>query len=297
MTPAHASTDDAEDTTTYRNIGSTFVAEAAGISLAQALNAAQVAGIEAALAEYGIVIFRNQNLDVAQQTAFIRHFGPDRNAGFKEVAGTNPMFVDVGNVDDQGRPITTDSAQGAYLLANRLWHTDGSFLERPIRMTGLLARELPPEPPPTEYADMRAAWQAIAPERQRELESLQVVHSITRSREQCGFTVDKFSPDTLREHPPVTHPLVRTHPGNGRKSLYLAAHASHILGWPLEQGRALIAELITFATQPRFVYSHPWRLYDLVIWDGRWTMHRATPYDAPYPRRMRQCAVHELEAV
>lgn len=286
-----------KDSTTYRIVGQTFAAEASGIDLRSKLSASQVAGIEAALAEYGVVIFHDQDLDADQQIAFIRNFGPDRNAGFKEVAGANPIFVDVGNVDDQGRPIPKEGAQGAYLLANRLWHTDGSFLERPIRLTGLLARELPPQPPPTEYANMRAAWNALSSERQAELEPLQVVHSILRSREQTGFTADKFSAQTLRDHPPVAHPLVRTHPLNGRKSLYLASHASHIVGWPLEQGRALIEQLIAFATQPQFVHSHEWRLHDLVMWDDRWTMHRATPYDDLHPRKMRQCAVHEVEPV
>lgn len=283
--------------TAFRKIGQTFVGEASGIDLRNPLSVSQVAQIEAAFAEYGVLIFRQQDLDIPQQTTFIRHFGPDRNAGFKEVAGANPMFIDVGNVDDQGKPIRTDSPQGEYLLANRLWHTDGSFLERPIRLTGLLARELPPQPPPTDYADMRAAWNALSRARQAELEHLQVVHSILRSREQTGFTAEKFNAQTLRDHPPVTHPLVRTHPLNGRKSLYLASHASHIVGWPLEQGRALIEELIAFATQPRFVYSHSWRLHDLVMWDDRWTMHRATPFDEPHPRKMRQCAVHEIEPV
>jgi mannose-6-phosphate isomerase-like protein (cupin superfamily) len=119
-----------------------------------------------------------------------------------------------------------DSARGQYLLANRLWHTDGSFLERPIRLTALLARELPPRPPPTEFADMRAAWDALPRERQAELEGLRVVHSIVRSREQMGFTAEKFDAQTLKGHPAVEHPLVRTHPANGRKSLYLASHAS-----------------------------------------------------------------------
>jgi alpha-ketoglutarate-dependent 2,4-dichlorophenoxyacetate dioxygenase len=281
----------------FTKLGQTFAAEAHGFDLTRPLTPADVAQIEHGLGEFGVVVFRGQDLDEAAQTAFIRHFGPDRNAGFKEVAGANPMFVDVGNVDSRGNPIAPDSPHGAYMLANQLWHTDGSFLEKPIRLTGLLARELPPRPPATEYADMRAAWNALAPERQAELDNLQVVHSILRSREQMGFTLDKFDAQTLRDHPAVTHPLVRTHPANGRKSLYLASHASHIVGWPLERGRALVEELIALATQRRFVYAHAWKLHDLVMWDDRWTMHRATPYDEPYPRKLRQCAVHELEAV
>ena len=111
------------------------------------------------------------------------------------------------------------------------------------------------------------------------------------------MTAGKFNPETLQSRPPATHPLVRAHPWNGRKSLYLASHASHIVGWPQEKGRALIEELIAHATQPRFVYSYPWELHDLVMWDDRWTMHRATPYDGPHPRKMRQCAVLETEPV
>ena len=152
-------------------------------------------------------------------------------------------------------------------------------------------------PPPTEYADMRAAWDALPAERQAELEQLQVIHNVLRSREQVGFTADKFSAETLKILPPVSHPLVRVHPFNGRKSLYLASHASHIEGWPVEEGRALLAELIAFATQPQFTYSHDWRKHDFVLWDDRWTMHRATPYDGPHPRKMRQCAVHETQPV
>lgn len=281
----------------FTRLGRTFAAEARGFDLKRTLDASQVDAIEQGLAQYGVVVFRGQDLDVPEQTAFIRNFGPDRNAGFKEVAGANPMFVDVGTVDDQGQPIPLDSARGQYLLANRLWHTDGSFLERPIRLTALLARELPPRPPPTEYADMRAAWEALSSTRQAEIDALQVVHSIVRSREQMGFTAEKFATQTLKDHPAVTHPLVRTHPVNGRKSLYLASHASHIAGWPLERGRTLVEELIAFATQPQFVYSHDWRLHDVVMWDDRWTMHRATPYDEPHPRKMRQAAVHETQPV
>ena len=283
--------------TGFVKLGQTFAAEATGFDLALHLTAQHVDAIEAGLAQYGVVVFRDQDLDVPQQTAFIRNFGPDRNAGFKEVAGANPMFVDVGTVDDQGQLIPLDSARGQYLLANRLWHTDGSFLERPIRLTALLARELPPRPPPTQYADMRAAWDAIPRARQAELDALRVVHSIVRSREQMGFTAEKFDPRTLKEHPSVEHPLVRTHPANGRKSLYLASHASHIVGWDLARGRALVEELIAFATQSRFVYSHAWRVHDMVMWDDRWTMHRATPYDEPHPRKMRQAAVHETQPV
>ncbi|MGE0800572.1 MAG: TauD/TfdA dioxygenase family protein [Lautropia sp.] len=273
-----------------------FAAEASGFDLRQAPTPDVRAAIEAALAEHGVVIFRDQPLDAKQQEAFIRAFGPPTDTPVKEIAGANRHFIDVGTVDDEGRPIACDNVRSVYLLANRLWHTDGSFNQPPVRLTALLARELPPQPPPTEYADMRSAWNALPPERQARLDGLMVEHSILRSREQIGMTAQSFSGETLARRP-VTHPLVRVHPANGRKSLYLASHASHIVGRPLPEGRALLQELIAFATQPRFVYAHRWRLHDLVMWDDRWTMHRATPYDGPHPRKMRQCTVREIEPV
>ncbi|MGE0801550.1 MAG: TauD/TfdA dioxygenase family protein [Lautropia sp.] len=277
----------------FRKIGKTFVARAVGIDLAKPLTRAEIDAIEAALAQYGVVVFPGQPLSAEQQYDFIKSFGPPTVATLKEIAGNSENFFDVGTVDDDGKVIPPGSVRAEYLLANRLWHTDGSFNQPPIRLTALLARVLPPVPPPTEYADMRAAWEALAPERQAEIEHLTVEHNVLRSREQIGMTVEKFSSDTLQTRKPVVHPLVRTHPLNGRKSLYLASHASHVVGWPLEQGRALIEELIAFATQPRFVYSHPWQVHDLLLWDDRWTMHRATPYDEPHPRMMRQCSVRE----
>lgn len=178
-----------------------------------------------------------------------------------------------------------------------MWHTDGSQNQPPIRITALHARVLPPAPPPTEYADMCAAWDALPASRQKELDGLVVEHSIFWSREKMGISMSDFSEDTLATRKPVLHPLVRTHPISGRKSLYLASHASHVIGWPLEKGRALIEELTEFATQPQFTYSLQWNPNDLAMWDDSWTMHRSTPYSEPHPRVMRWCAVRELEAV
>ncbi len=283
--------------TGFRRLGrSDFAAQACGFNLRNTPTREQIAMIEAALAEHGVVVFRGQPLDAQQQSGFIRSFGPPTVTPVKELATKNPGFVDVGTVDDEGKPILSDSVQSVYLRANLLWHTDGSFNQPPVRLTALLARELPPEPPPTEYADMRAAWEALPAAKQAELEGLQVEHSILRSREQMGMTAEQFSSETLARQP-VTHPLVRVHPVNGRKSLYLASHASHIVGRPLQEGRALLLELIAFATQPQFVYSHAWQPDDLVMWDDRWTMHRATPYSGPHPRKMRQCTVREIEPV
>lgn len=281
----------------FEQIGKTFVALVSDIDLRNQIDGEQQSKIEAGLGQYGVLIFRNQQIGDDQQQAFIEKFGPPVATTLKELATGHPHFYDIATVDGDGKPIPEDSARGLYLLANQLWHTDGSQNQPPIRLTALHARVLPPKPPPTEFADMCAAWDALPENRKAGLEGLIVEHSIYWSREKMGMSIESFSSETRAQRKPVTHPLVRTHPGTGRKSLYLASHASHVIGWPIEKGRALIEQLIEFATQPQFVYSVEWQPHDLVMWDDRWTMHRSTPYSDPHPRKMRWCAVRELEAV
>lgn len=281
----------------FERIGQTFAARIHGVDLARGIGPAEVEAIEEGLARNGVLVFENQHIDDDAQQAFIQQFGPPHQAVLKEIASNHPHFYDIGTVDFEGNLRAKDSIAELYMRANLLWHTDGTQNQPPIRLTALHARVLPPEPPPTEYADMHAAWEALSPDVQRSLEGLVVEHSIYRSREQMGMKMSDFSEESLRARKPVQHPLVRTNPRTGWKSLYLASHASHVIGWPLEKGRRLIEELIAHATQPRFVYSHAWSLHQLVMWDDSWTMHRATPYEGDHPRHLRWCAVRELEAV
>ncbi|MFM1987956.1 MAG: alpha-ketoglutarate-dependent 2,4-dichlorophenoxyacetate dioxygenase [Pseudomonadota bacterium] len=281
----------------FERLGETFAARIHGVDLARGIGAAEVEAIEEGLARNGVLVFEDQGIDDDAQQAFIQQFGPPHQAVLKEIASNHPHFYDIGTVDFEGNLREKDSIAELYMRANLLWHTDGAQNQPPIRLTALHARVLPPEPPPTEYADMHAAWEALAPDVQRSLEGLVVEHSIYRSREQMGMKMSDFSEESLRARKPVHHPLVRTNPRTGWKSLYLASHASHVVGWPLEKGRRLIDELIAHATQPRFVYSHAWSLHQLVMWDDSWTMHRATPYEGGHPRHLRWCAVRELEAV
>lgn len=281
----------------FTPIGANFGAQVQGADLKRGITPSDVEKIEDALANFGVLVFREQRIGDDEQQAFIQQFGPPVVTKLKEIASGHPHFYDISTVDEEGNSIPQDSARGMYLLANLLWHTDGSQNQPPIRVTALHARILPPTPPNTEYADMRAAWDALPASRQRELEGLSVEHSIFWSREKMGMKASDFSEETRRERTPVTHPLVRFNERTGRKSLYLASHASHVIGWPLEQGRALIEELMEFATQPQFVYSHAWSSSDLVMWDDSWTMHRATPYKDKAPRQMRWCGVRELEPV
>jgi alpha-ketoglutarate-dependent 2,4-dichlorophenoxyacetate dioxygenase len=191
--------------------------------------------------------------------------------------------------------LARDDRRNLFNLGNQLWHTDSSFKRVPAKCSLLSARELPSPGPmgggETEFADLRAAWDALPEARKRQLDGLVVEHSIFRSRSQIGFA--DFNDEIFRELPPVTQALVRHHPASGRTSLYLASHASHIVGWPVEEGRALIEELISFATQPQFVHQHRWRVGDLVIWDNRCTMHRGRPYDDTQRRVLHRTTVSD----
>ena len=281
-------------------LGKTFAAQASDIDLRQPLTATQVDAIEHAIAQEGVLVFRDMPLNDDQQQVFIERFGPPSQVKLEELKtakSAHPHFFDVSTVEDDGGKLDPNSARGMYLRANLLWHTDGSQAQPPIRLTALSARRLPTVPPDTEYADMRAAYDALSPSRKAEVENMKVEHSIFYSRSKMGMKMSDWTADAMKKRPPVVHPLVRTNPLTGRKSLYLASHASHVIGLPLETGRALIEELTGHATQPRFVYSHQWQPDDLVMWDDRWTMHRATPYDGDEARVLRWSGVLELEPV
>ena len=171
-----------------------------------------------------------------------------------------------------------------YQKGNSLWHSDGSFRKVPLRGSLLSAKEVPPAGGETEYASLRAAWASLPDERKALIEDLVAEHSIAWSRQQIapGLMDDEFLKDT----PPALHPLVRTIPESGEKVLLVGSYATHIVGWPVEKGRALLAELLEWATQPRFVYRHEWRRHDLVMWDNVSCLHRGRPWDGRHRRVM-----------
>jgi len=276
-----------------------FGAEIRGVDLRQPIDEARYREIEAALSRHGVIFFRDQPLQEAHQEAFIRWFGPP-NALARQLNNSrmkNPYFYDVSNVDENGDIMMEEHERRLYLQANLFWHTDMSMRQPPARVTALNAIVLPEvDPPDTEFADTRAAWEALPPGRQEELENLRVVHSVYASRAKVGYT--NFNAETRNLLPPTEHPLVRVHAGSGRKCLYIGAHASHIVGMDEAEGRALLDELADFATQPRFRYVHKWQPYDLLVWDDSCTLHRATPFDdQKYRRELRWCSARELEPV
>ena len=207
----------------------------------------------------------------------------------------NRNIFDVSNLDERGQILSLDDQRRAYRDGNQLWHTDSSFRQKSATWSMLHARIIPPDGADTEFADTRAAYDALPAATKTKLEGLIAEHSIWHSRAKLGGYTPTEEEKKLR--PPARHPVVRRHPGSGRNALYIASHASHIIGWPVEEGRKLLEELLAFATQPRFVYRHKWRLGDLVIWDNRCTLHRATPFEsATHVRDMRRSTVIDVRA-
>jgi len=197
-------------------------------------------------------------------------------------------------MDGQGRLLDKESKLRAYQLGNRLWHTDASFQDPAGRYSMLSAKVVPSVAADTEFADMRAAYDALDAETRGRIDGLRAHHSIAYSRETLGF---KFSEEEHEKLKGAVHPLVRTNPRTGRRSLYLASHASQIVGWPVPEGRLMLRDLVEHATQPQFVYRHAWRVGDLVIWDNRATMHRGRPFDdAVHRRELRRVTTLDIEA-
>jgi alpha-ketoglutarate-dependent 2,4-dichlorophenoxyacetate dioxygenase len=237
--------------------------------------------------EYAVLVFRGQPLSDEEQLAFAERFDGKLHAKTgAAVLGKNRFgneaLTDISNVDETGAILRADDRRRAYGLGNRLWHTDASFQDPPGRYSMLHARVVPAVAADTEFADMRAAYDALDSDLKAQVENLRAHHSIAYSRQTLGF---EFSADEAAKLAGAVHPLVRTNPRTRRRSLYLASHASRIVDWPVPEGRLLLRDLIEHATQPRFVYRHRWRVGDLVIWDNLATMHRGRPYDDALHRR------------
>jgi alpha-ketoglutarate-dependent 2,4-dichlorophenoxyacetate dioxygenase len=259
-----------------------FVGEVSGIDLAHPLSRDAVAAIEAGMDRYAVLVFHDQRLTDEQQMAFSRNFGELEATLAGEMTRPEERRMvnelgDISNIDHRNQIRARDDARRLYALGNRLWHTDASFRATGAIYSLLSARVIPSADGNTEFADMRAAYDALADATKREIEDLICEHSIAFSRAELGFT--DFAEAHRARIAPVRHRLVSTHPVTGRKSLYLASHIGGIVGWPVPEARAFIRDLMEHATQPRFVHAHVWRVNDLVMWDNRTTMHRARRYD------------------
>ena len=273
-----------------RQLGRGFVGEASGLDLTKPLAAADIAAIHAGMNTYAVLIFHDQHFTNDQQLAFTQSLGPLETAvGFNLRSAddrrlASPHFADVSNLDKDGRIFKRDDRRWQFAIGNRLWHSDSSFKAIPAKYSLLHGRAVPSKGGNTEFADMRAAWDSFDDETKAICEPLVCEHSQMFSRGKLGFT--DFSPEEQQRFKPVRQRLVRTHPGSGRKSIYLSSHAGSIVGWPLPEARAFLMDLTEKATQREFTYAHTWRVGDLVMWDNQATMHRARPFPENEPRDM-----------
>jgi len=273
-------------TVTVRRLTAGFAARIEGVDISRSIEETAWAEIRAAFDEHSVLVFPGRPLDDEQQIAFSRRFGAlEVTRSMNPAAGT--PFARQSNLDIKtGDVIPTEDRRMIYQLANMLWHSDSSFKAVPSLCSLLSGRIIPPEGGATEFASARCAYPSLPEALKRRAEGLVVVHDFAWSRDQVrpGF----FTAKERAEYPPVRHPLVRANPVSGRKSLFLGAHASHVEGLPLEEGRALLTTLLDHVTQPQFCYRHEWTEGDLVIWDNRCVLHRATPYDTTRYKRLMQ---------
>ncbi len=275
-----------------------FAGEVSGLACRDPLSADQVAAIEAGMDRFAVLVYRGQHLTDEEQLAFTLHFGEIEGKGRGRSSGhihfrtdeqarkLGSGIGDFSNIGGDGKPLPPDSRAHMFKLADRLWHSDSSFRPTPAKYSLLSGRAVPSWGGNTEFADMRAAYDALDARTKAEVEDLVCLHSQIFSREKVGFAA--MSEAERAEFKPVRQRLVRTHPVTGRKSLFLSSHAGQIEGWSIPDSRMFLHELTEHATQPQFVYAHQWTVGDLVVWDNRATMHRGRRFDPAEPRDIRQ---------
>ena len=279
---------------TLNEIFPDFAAEVDGIDMRQSPDAETVAAIEDAIDRYPVLVFRNQDLTNEQHIEFTRHFGElQTSTEYRTQKGEfrlPSLMTDASNIGRDNTTFGEGDQRRMNNLGSRRWHTDGSFRPQPVKYSLLAARTVTKAGGETQFADMRGAYAALPDDLKARIDNLVVEHSLLHSRRMVGF-IEATELEKAKLHS-VHQRLVRTHPRTGRKSMYLSSHASHIVGWPLPEGLDLMYELTDRATQPQHVYTHKWRLYDIVMWDNRVTMHRARRHTPETdPRDMRRVSV------
>ncbi len=276
----------------FRQLHPAFAAEVSGIDCRKALGGDEVAAVEAGMDQYAVLVFRDQDITDEQQLAFTRHFGELENyatGGHIRKRADSRLgagMADFSNLDKDGRIMSAEDRVWFFKLGDRLWHSDSSFRPVPAKYSLLSGRVLPSWGANTEFADMRAAYDALDARTKTEVEDLVCLHSLMYSRQAIGFT--DLTEQEIAAFQPVRQRLVRTHPVTRRKSLFLSSHAGAIEGWTIPEARIFLRDLTEHATQREFVYSHAWRPFDLVIWDNRTTMHRARRFDRNEVRDVRR---------
>lgn len=282
---------------TLRQLHPLFAAEASGIDMTRPLTPEQVAAVNAAMDRYAVLVFRDQVMEQEQQVAMARQFGP-LNPGLKQIGRQMERMrerelIDISNLDAEGRPMAADTKKMISQLANQLWHSDSSFQSPAVSYSMLNAVRLPSWGGETEFVDLRAAWDTLPDRLKALVRGREAEHYALHSR----ITLlgdDGYSEEQLKALPAVVWPLVRVHPGSGRTALFCGIHARRIPGMPLAEARMLLMDLLEHATRPHLVYSHEWRVGDLVFWDNRCTLHRGRRYDMSSPRELRRTTCDEV---
>jgi len=280
-----------------RPLGHGFAGEVTGVDCRKPLSSEEVTAIHAGMAEYAVLVFRDQKVSDEEQLQFTLHFGvleqtrggtpgPIHFRTEREVRQLGRSIKDFSNIDASGKPLATDSRAYLFKLADQLWHSDSSFNAVPASYSLLSGRSVTSWGGNTEFADMRAAYEALDERLKHQIEDLVCLHSNMYSRGKLGLT--DFTEEERIVFKPVRQRLVRRHPVTGRKSLFLSAHAGEIEGMSVPEARMLLLDLTEFATREQFVYSHAWRVNDLVMWDNRSTMHRGRRFDPNEARDIRQ---------
>ncbi|MDA0653481.1 MAG: TauD/TfdA family dioxygenase [Proteobacteria bacterium] len=268
-----------------------FAARVAGIDLSQPLSDQLVSAIEQAMAQYAVLVFRNQPMTDDQHAAFTRHFGPiDKGllVGSKRKRRlSNPDVIDLANVDLEGNVLPASNIRNVSLIANQFWHSDSSFKNPPAKYSILCGMELPAQGGQTEFADQRAAYDALSDDMKTRLQGLVAEHWAYHSRNMLGGGGQ--SPEEMDALPAVQWPIVHTIPESGRNSLFVGIHTREIEGMGTAEARMLLHDLLEHATQRQFVYRHEWQANDVLMWDNQCTLHRGRAYDLSQLRELRRC--------
>lgn len=274
----------------------TFAARIGDVDLTRTLDTDAFDVIQTTIDTHGVIVIPGEKLSEDQQIDFASLFGPlDAVNGIIQTGikhRISKRLVDISNLDEKGDVLDRQNRRRMANLGNQVWHTDASFKRTTAKYSLLHAHSVVSEGGETQFADMCAAYDTLPQKMKDRIADLQAEHSVIASRAALGF--DDFSDEERATLPPQIRPMVRTLP-SGRKSLYLASHASHIIGWPVPEGRMLIRDLMEHATQREHVYTHTWHVGDLVMWDNRRTMHRARPFDESERRDMRRATVMDSD--
>ena len=274
-----------------------FVGEVIGADLSRPLAQEDVLAIDQGMDRLAVLVFHGQNITDEQQLEFSLNFGaierPDRKSNITQDKDRRIRadMADISNLNKEHQPLGRNDRQRLFNLGNQLWHSDSSFRATPAKYSLLSGRICPSQGGNTEFADMRAAYDALDLRTKEKIEEIVCEHSLLFSRGSLGFD-DDLTEEEKQGFAPVRQSLVRVHPKSGRKSLYLSAHAGRIVGWPTPEARIFLRDLNEHATQSQFVYAHKWCAGDLVMWDNRQTMHRARPFeDTSEVRDMRRTTI------